>query len=779
MKLLALVGLVVSLSVQADPRPQVDETTAARHRLADYFAAGPSPWLPPAAVDVAARPDFIVAADGSGTHRSVQAALDAVPAAAPGARRHVVQVRPGVYREHLCVKGKAPITLLGDGADASAVVIVEGRYNAMPRPAGDPMPCLPEAAATFGTGGSASVMVFSDDFHAAHLTLANDAMDRVQRGVGYPPGAGESGGAQAVALMTQGDRIVLERVRLLGHQDTLYASRAARADAARVLVRHSLIAGDVDFIFGNATLVIDQSVLHSRAGRRTPGNGGHVLAPSTAAGVTHGFLVQRSVFVGEPGLAPGAHSLGRAWDHGVARGTWQAGSSPNGQALVRDSLLGRHIGPWSASTSRRPFAGSTDFADRGANRMAEFANLQADDASREVLALEDGWAALGEGTRGGAEAAMADVHEVRTRAQLVAALLPHGRPRIVKVVGSIDLASADDGRTLGFEDFRDPAFDLAAYARAYDPAVWGRQPLAGPLEEARLRSARRQAAHVVLRVPSRTTLLGVGSNARLSNGMLLLEQAEDVIVRNLHFSDAYDHFPAWDPKDVGAEWNSDYDSVSLRGASRVWIDHCSFDDGARPDAAEPVLMGTRLQRHDGLLDITRQSDRITVSWSHFARHAKTMLIGSGDAVRADDGRLRVTLHHNHWDGLGERMPRVRWGRVHVYNNLYSVGGEGAYPFGYSLGVGVASRLFSEHNVWQTPPDVPATRLVKLWKGRAFFDRGSLHNGQPVDLLAALRQANPGADIAGDVGWQPVLHGPVAPAAEVPARVLGGVGAGRL
>ncbi len=778
MKLLVTAALFVAMNVQAQPRPQIDEATAARLRMADYLAAGPSPWVPPAAVDVAARPDFVVAADGSGTHLSVQAAIDAVPAAGPGARRHVVQLRPGVYREHLCVKDKAPITLLGDVADASAVLIVEGRYNAMPRPAGQATPCLAPTGATFGTGGSASVMVFSDDFHAAHLTLANDAMDRVQRGVGYPPGAGESGGAQAVALMTQGDRIVLDQVRLLGHQDTLYASRAAHAEAARVLVRRSLIAGDVDFIFGNATLVIDQSTLHSRAGRRTPGNGGHVLAPSTAPGVSHGFLVQRSVFVGEPGLASGAHSLGRAWDHGVARGAWQAGRSPNGQALVRDSLLGRHVGPWSASTSRRPFAGSSDFADRAANRMAEFANQQADDDSREVLALEDGWAALGEGTRGGAEAAMADVHEVRTRAQLVAALSPHGRPRIVKVVGAIDLASGDDGRPLGFEDFRDPAFDLAAYARAYDPAVWGRQPLAGPLEEARQRSARRQASHIVLRVPSRTTLLGVGSDARLSNGMLLLEQVEDVIVRNLHFSDAYDHFPAWDPKDVGAEWNSDYDSVSLRNARRVWIDRCSFDDGARPDAAEPVLMGTRMQRHDGLLDITRQSDRVTVSWSRFARHAKTMLIGSGDGVREDQGRLRVTLHHNHWDGLGERMPRVRWGRVHVYNNLYSVGGEGAHPFGYALGVGVESRLFSEHNVWQTPPDVPATRLVRLWKGHAFFDRGSLHNGEPVDLLAALRRANPGAGISGDVGWRPVLHGPIDAAAEVPRRVLAGAGAGR-
>ena len=81
-------------------------------------------------------------------------------------------------------------------------------------------------------------------------------MDGIHRGQTYPPGVGESGGAQAVALTLSGDRIQLENVRLLGHQDTLYAKRPAPQAPARQLIRHSLIAGDVDFIFGNAVLVM-------------------------------------------------------------------------------------------------------------------------------------------------------------------------------------------------------------------------------------------------------------------------------------------------------------------------------------------------------------------------------------------------------------------------------------------------------------------------------------------------------------------------------------------
>lgn len=739
MALLLACGLV-----NAQPRPQMDAADAAKHRVADYLGD----WAP-SAIDRGAKPDFVVAADGSGTHRTLQAALDAVPAQG---RRHVIEIQPGTYREQVCAKGKAPITLRGSG-DAEKTVIVFGRYNAA-RAA--PNPCEANDT-TPGTAGSASVALFVDDLQITNLTIANDAMEAVHDGIGYPPGAGESGGAQAVALMLQGDRVQLQNVRLLGHQDTLYAR------GGRILVQQSLVAGDVDFIFGNATLVIADSTILNRAGRRKPGNGGHVLAPSTAAAQRLGFLVERSRFVAEPGVADHSISLGRAWDHGVAAGTWVAGVSPNGQALVRDSEIGAHVGPWSASTSRRPF-------DAATHRFAEYRN----DVSRQVLPANDGWAAAEGSTRGGSAAAVADVHTVRSRAELVAALQPHPRPRIVKVVGRIDLSADDAGRPLGFDDYRDPAFDLDAYVRAYDPAVWGKKPPSGPLEEARQRSAKRQSARVQLRVPSNTTVIGIGPDAALVHGGLLLDHVDNVIVRNLHFADAYDHFPAWDPNDNhSGEWNSDYDNLSLRRATHVWVDHCTFDDGERPDAGEPVLLGRRVQHHDGLLDITQQSSFVTVSWSVFRQHDKTMLIGSSDGQQLDEGRLKVTLHHNLWDGLKERTPRVRYGEVHAYNNLFAGPADG----GYSLGIGHRSRLFSERNVWQTA--APAARLTRWLKGTAFFDRGSLLNGQPVDLLAALRAANPGVEIGGDVGWQPVFVGTVDAAEAVAAPVRAAAGAGRL
>ncbi|WP_119157374.1 pectate lyase family protein [Caldimonas tepidiphila] len=411
----------------------------------------------------------------------------------------------------------------------------------------------------------------------------------------------------------------------------------------------------------------------------------------------------------------------------------------------------------------------------------------ATDLGRETLAADDGWAAAESGTWGGADARPEHVYEVRNRAELVAALAlgqaggaPSNSPKIVKVRGTIDLSVDDANRPLGYADYRDPAFDFDAYLKAYDPATWGKKPVEGPLEEARKRSAQRQAARTTIRVPSNTTIVGVGRDARIVHGMLLLEKVENVIVRNIHFEDAYDHFPAWDPKDnAGGEWNSEYDNVSLRGATNVWIDHCTFSDGARPDHTARTALGRRMQHHDGQLDITLQSNHVTVSWNHFRDHDKTNLVGGSDSIKADDGKLKVTFHHNLWEGTKERAPRVRYGEVHVYNNLYVADSRPPMGYGYSIGVGFNSRVFSENNVWEASPDVRATALVKLWKGSTFFDRGSLLNGRPVDLFASLQEANPTATLSREVGWQPRLHGKIDDAADVARRVRASAGAGRL
>ena len=157
--------------------------------VADYLAQGPSPWAPePLTSKVWPRADFSVALDGSGTHRSVQAAIDAVPPRSASAARVIIQLKPGVYRERVCVpSGKAPITLLGDAANASAAIVIGSAYGGQAKRAGVDIAhtCQPDLALPiYGTLGSATMIVAADDFQAAHITVANDALEHVRGGVG-------------------------------------------------------------------------------------------------------------------------------------------------------------------------------------------------------------------------------------------------------------------------------------------------------------------------------------------------------------------------------------------------------------------------------------------------------------------------------------------------------------------------------------------------------------------------------------------------------------------
>ena len=360
--------------------------------------------------------------------------------------------------------------------------------------------------------------------------------------------------------------------------------------------------------------------------------------------------------------------------------------------------------------------------------------------------------------------------DIASRADLDAALRLGDKPKLLRIHGRIDLS---EGR--GAAQFTDPAFDFDAYCRAYSPQASGRRALAGPLEEARKRSAQRQAAAIVVNVPPRTAIVGATADAGFADGTLMLERTHDVAIRNLHFHGVRDHFPAWDPLDGReGEWNSEYDAVSLRRSTRAWVDHCSFRS-LHP--ARDRIFGRIFETNDGLLDITLQSDLVTVSWCRFANHDKTMLIGGSDRHEADEGLLRVSLHHNLWENCAERTPRVRFGRVHVANNLFVA--TDAARYGYSIGLGKRCRIVSEENAWELAPGIDDGKLLRNWGGTQFSDRGSIRNGRPLDLVAAFRRTYPAVELDDQRAFDPPpILGRVA-AAEVATRVREGAGARRI
>lgn len=400
------------------------------------------------------------------------------------------------------------------------------------------------------------------------------------------------------------------------------------------------------------------------------------------------------------------------------------------------------------------------------------AGWQPERIARQTLAPRDGFASLGTGTSGGAAAGPESVVTVRTRDQLAAAVAGSS-PKIVYVEGDIDANTDASGQPLDCADYARDGYTLQDYLTTYDPDTWGRdEEPSGPVEDARRASQQAQAARITIRVGSNTTLLGRPGSS-ITGAALRIDGASHVIVRGLTLTDAADCFPSWDPTDGDTgNWNSEYDAVSLTGATNVWFDHNDLSDGDNPDSAQPEYFGRPYQVHDGLLDITNASDLVTVSYNRMHDHDKTMLIGSSDSRTTDRGRLRVTIHHNEFRDLGQRVPRVRYGLVDVYDNHYVQSSSAGYV--YSWGVGVESHLVAEQNWLSLPAGTALGSVIGQYKGTRMSEDGNVVNGRPIDLLAA-HNATEDPDIAEVAAPRGLPRRIVHPTRAVPAQVAAHAG----
>ncbi|MFG3498777.1 pectinesterase family protein [Streptomyces sp. NPDC047928] len=284
----------------------------------------------------AAATTLTVAKDGSGRFSSVQKAVDAVPA--NNTSRVVIAVAPGTYRETVKVPSNKPhVTIQGTGGSRKDTVIVYGNAAGTPKPDG---------SGTYGTSGSATVAVEADNFQARNLTVTNDFDEARNQNLN---------GHQAVALRTAADRVFLDGVIVHGDQDTLLLDTAAKDRLGRVYVTDSYITGNVDFVFGRATAVIDRSILTLKK-RWNGTSAGYVTAPSTAAD-RKGFLINRSVVNGD--VSPGSFHLGRPWHAG-------GDASLDPQTTVRDTHL-------SAAIKTNPWTDMSGFSWKN-DRFAEYRN---------------------------------------------------------------------------------------------------------------------------------------------------------------------------------------------------------------------------------------------------------------------------------------------------------------------------------------------------------------------------------------------------------------------
>lgn len=244
-------------------------------------------------------------------------------------------------------------------------------------------------------------------------------------------------------------------------------------------------------------------------------------------------------------------------------------------------------------------------------------------------------------------------------------------------------------------------------------------------------------------VRSHKTIIGLGTNATLVGGGLYMYNSSNIIIRNLTIC------------------NSTDDNIGITsGANHIWIDHCTIYDAA-----------------DGGIDIAKGADYVTVSWCRFYytnasnTHRFVCLVGASDGdSNRDMGKLHVTFHHNWWDRLCiERMPSLRYGRAHVFNNYYNAPGNNYC---------VRTRLYAEsriENNWfenvQNPWEVYITTGLP---GKVFASGNRFVNVTWYENIADGRIVPPGTD---DVFVPPYSYS-LDPVDSVPALVTEYAGAGR-
>jgi pectate lyase len=251
-----------------------------------------------------------VALDGTGDFGSLQAAIGSIPSGSTLPR--TITVKPGTYRESVNIWADRPnLTIQGATANPSDVVI---SYDL-------PANGVKFFGGTWGAGGSATLNVLAEGTTVRNLTVEN----------AYDEAA--NGGSQALAVRTVADRVTFDGTRFLGNQDTYLADTTGRDATARTYLKNCYIEGDVDFIYGRGTAVLDGCTIHS-LDRGSDTNNGYIVAPSTKNSNPYGILIVDSTLTSD--AAPGSVSLGRPWF---------ASSDPDAHpmAVIRDSVLGSHI----------------------------------------------------------------------------------------------------------------------------------------------------------------------------------------------------------------------------------------------------------------------------------------------------------------------------------------------------------------------------------------------------------------------------------------------------
>lgn len=257
-------------------RPILSAKEAQNFDAQHYFASltpGAAAWNP-SPITLPAQPDFVVGPAGTQgvTHTTIQAAVDAAIIKRTNKRQYIA-VMPGEYQGTVYVPA-APggITLYGTGEKPIDVKIglsldggmspADWRHDVNPR--GKYMPgkpawymydsCQSKRSDSIGVLCSAVFWSQNNGLQLQNLTIENTLGDSV-----------DAGNHPAVALRTDGDKVQINNVNILGRQNTFFVTNSGVQNRLesnrqpRTLVTNSYIEGDVDIVSGRGAVVFDNT----------------------------------------------------------------------------------------------------------------------------------------------------------------------------------------------------------------------------------------------------------------------------------------------------------------------------------------------------------------------------------------------------------------------------------------------------------------------------------------------------------------------------------------
>jgi pectinesterase len=212
---------------------------------------------------------FIVAQDGSGDFTKIQDAINASPSFPY--EKVTVFIKNGIYTEKVRVpEWNTRLSLVGESA-ANTIITYDDNFSKINL----------GRNSTFYT---ATLLVEGEDFSASNLTIRNTSGDN----------------GQAIALSLVANRALVSNCIILGNQDTLYLS----GKDSKQYFKECYIEGTTDFIFGSATALFQNCVIHSI-------KSSYITAASTPKGTVFGFVFKDCKLTANP-LATEVY-LGRPW----------------------------------------------------------------------------------------------------------------------------------------------------------------------------------------------------------------------------------------------------------------------------------------------------------------------------------------------------------------------------------------------------------------------------------------------------------------------------------